>query len=441
MAGRLPKGPGRRQWTTLLAQLGRRRRGGTDGDGREHGGPAVVVMVSAEPDPAALREWDRLVDAIPGSDVAQLSAWARIRGDAGFRPLFLFAHSDGQLVGGALVLEYRLPVGGRLGYVSGGPLVSPAVSREPVVDRLVSAMNVLARTRLHALFVQPPGDGQDMSAGLYEQGFRPSTAGIAPAASIRIDLRCETEELHGRMSKANRRRARNWAQRGVTVRVGSPDDAPLVADLLARTAEHQQFEPFSLGYVQRLYQELDVGRHVVVFIAEIDSSPVAALLCTRCNGTVKQRISGMKRTERARRDGVSAATVWHAMLWAKSHGYGTYDFGGLRADVARSLLAGHPQPRPQLTGSEQFKMSFGGEVFLYPDQVEFISSAPLRLAYDIARRTSTGGRIVDIGKRALRSGRSLSRLCVPSSCAGSQRARSASSRSRNSIQRLRFRIR
>jgi hypothetical protein len=26
-------------------------------------------------------------------------------------------------------------------------------------------------------------------------------------------------------------------------------------------------------------------------------------------------------------------------LWAKSHGYDTYDFGGLRVDAARRLLA------------------------------------------------------------------------------------------------------
>jgi lipid II:glycine glycyltransferase (peptidoglycan interpeptide bridge formation enzyme) len=308
-------------------------------------------------------------------------------------------------MGGALVLERRLPVVGRFGYVSGGPLVSPAVSREPVVDRLVAAMDVLAHTRLRALFVQPPVDGHDVSAGLRELGFRQSTAAVAPAASIRVDLRREVEDLHGRLSKANRRRTRNWAQRGVTVRVGSPDDAALVADLLARTAEHQQFEPLSLGYIQRLYRELDVGRHVVVFVAELDGSPVAGLLCTRCNGTVRQRISGMERTERARRDGVSAATVWHAMLWAKSHGYDTYDFGGLRADSARILLAGHPEPSTHLTGSEQFKTSFGGEVFMYPDPIELISSAPLRLAYDISQQTRVGGRIVEIGKRALRGGR------------------------------------
>jgi lipid II:glycine glycyltransferase (peptidoglycan interpeptide bridge formation enzyme) len=351
-----------------------------------------------------LREWDGFVGSVSGSDVAQLSAWARIRWEAGFRPLYLMARLDGRIVGGALVLERRLPVVGRIGYVSNGPLVSGTVPREPVIDRLLTALEALARTRLRALFVQPPVDAHDLSSGLRERGFRHSAAGIAPAASIRIDLRRDVEDLRSRLTKANRRRTRNWAKRGVTVREGSPDDAGLVADLLARTAEHQQFEPLSQEYIERLYRELGADRHAVVFVAEVEGAPAAALLCTRSNGTVKQRISGMDRSARALRDGVSAATVWHAMLWAKSHGYETYDFGGLRADAARLLLEGRAETA-QLSGSEQFKTSFGGDVFLYPEQVELISSALLRLAYDVSRRTRTGDRLVKIGKRALRGGR------------------------------------
>jgi lipid II:glycine glycyltransferase (peptidoglycan interpeptide bridge formation enzyme) len=367
----------------------------------------AVVTATVNPDPgsAALREWDRLVDSVAGSDVAQLSAWARIRGAAGFTPLYLLAHDDGRLVGGALVLERRLPVLGRVGYVSGGPLVSPAAPRDQVVDRLVIAMERLGRSRFRALFVQPPADAYDVTIGLRERGFRQSRAGIAPSASIRIDLHREVEELHRGLTKANRRRSRNWAQRGVMVRLGRPRDVVVVANLLARSAEHQQFEPLSLEYIQRLYRELEVGGHVVVFIAELDGAPVAALLCTRCNGTVRQRISGMDRNERARSAGVSAATVWHAMLWAKSHGYDTYDFGGLRTDAARLLLAGHSEAEAHLTGSELFKTAFGGDLYVYPDQVEIISSPLVRRAYDISQGTGSGRRIVAVGKRIMRGGR------------------------------------
>jgi hypothetical protein len=162
----------------LLVVSGQLRWSGTHGrsstlvrvdEGR--GEPGLNVTVSPDPGSAVLKEWDRLVDAVPGSDVAQLSAWARLRSDAGFRPLYLLTRLDGQLVGGALVLERRLPFVGRVGYVSGGPLVSPAVPRDRVVDPLVSAMGVLGRKRLRAVFVQPPVDGNDVAVKLRDQGF------------------------------------------------------------------------------------------------------------------------------------------------------------------------------------------------------------------------------------------------------------------------------
>jgi lipid II:glycine glycyltransferase (peptidoglycan interpeptide bridge formation enzyme) len=365
----------------------------------------VGVTASTGPGLVVLREWDALVDHTPGSDVAQLSSWATIRGESGFRPLYVFAHEDDRLVGGALVLERRLPVVGRVGYVSNGPVVSPAVPRGPVVDRLSAAMDRLARRRLCALFVQPPAGARDISAALRRRGFRRSESGIAPAASIRIDLRRDVEQLRSGLAKANRRRTRRWAERGIRVRVGSPDDVPVVADLVARSAEHQHYEPLSSEYIRILHQQLDAEQHATVFVAEIDGAPAAALLCTRCGGVIKQRLAGMDRSERARKEGVTAAAVWRAMQWAKSNGCHTYDFGGISARAARALLDGESESTSQLTGIEQFKASFGGEVFQYPEQVELISFPPLRLAYDFSRRTQAGRRFVEVAKRALRGGR------------------------------------
>jgi lipid II:glycine glycyltransferase (peptidoglycan interpeptide bridge formation enzyme) len=368
----------------------------------EPNGPNIVVTPCARPNATAVQEWDRFVECTPGSDVTQLSSWAAVRRNAGYRPLYVFAHQDGRLVGGALVLERRLPLVGRIGYVSNGPIVSSAVPRGPVVGRLGAALHYLARRRLRALFAQPPVDAHDVTAELRARGFRYSEAGIAPSASVGIDLARDVEDLRTGLARSNRRRTRLWAEHGVTVRMGSFDDIPLVADLVARTAEHRRFAPLSAEYIATLYRALDEGQHVVVFVAELDGVPVAAQLSTRCGGVVRQRLLGMDRSERARREGVTAATVWHAMLWAKASGYHTYDLGGISRKAARLLLDGEPASR--LTGTEQFKASFGGTAYLYPEPVELISS-PARLAYDLSRRTRAGGRVVEIAKRVLRGGR------------------------------------
>lgn len=46
--------------------------------------------------PALVRagtEWDALVSATPGSDVTQLSAWARLRSNVGYEALYLLGYS------------------------------------------------------------------------------------------------------------------------------------------------------------------------------------------------------------------------------------------------------------------------------------------------------------------------------------------------------------
>ena len=83
----------------------------------------VVVRVSTAPSRIVLDEWDALVERTPGTDVTQLSAWARVRLSAGFSSLHVLANRDETLVGGAQLLYRRVPVLGRVGYVSYGPVL------------------------------------------------------------------------------------------------------------------------------------------------------------------------------------------------------------------------------------------------------------------------------------------------------------------------------
>jgi len=364
-------------------------------------GSDVIATVTSRPEPRAVEDWDALVAATPGSDVAQLSAWARVRREAGFSPLLLHVREAGRLVAGALVLERRIPLVGYVGYVSNGPVVTGGVAGGRAVNLLLATLDKLARTRFGAFFVQPPDALPEVSSGLQARAFRPSTSEIAPAASIRVDLRRDVEELRARLSKSNRRRSRSWGERGVVVRTGRAEDLPLVAALMSRTAEHQRFQPFSADYIRTLHRELDPGGHVVVFIAELDGAPVAARVCTVCGGLVKQRLSATARDDRSRKEGVAAATVWHAMLWAKSNGHHTYDFGGIRPETARALLAHEAIS----DGPEAFKASFGGEPRLYPQPVELIPSPAVRLGYDLARRSVVGGRVFDAVRKTMRGGR------------------------------------
>ena len=115
-------------------------------------------------------------DVSPGTDVTQLSAWARVRGQVGFTPLYLFAGGGGRLLGGGQILG-SLPVLGRVGYLAYRPLVA-ADAPDPVAVRaaLVGALERIGRPMVSGLFVQPPEDAFLVSADLLAPGFRRSAA-------------------------------------------------------------------------------------------------------------------------------------------------------------------------------------------------------------------------------------------------------------------------
>lgn len=365
---------------------------------------AVSVTLYTEPDPDTIHAWDHLVRDTPSSDVTQLSAWSSVRRQAGFLPLYLLARHGGRLVGGALVLQRQVPLLGLVGYLPYGPVIAAGEARAATVSALSAALAHLGHRHLGSLFVQPPEGGDDVSDQLLARGFRRSTAGIAPQTSIRVDLNRDVEELRNRLTKTNRRSIRSSAARGVTVRIGCERDLPVVADLLARTAAHQHFDPPSLEYLATLYRELHPGDHVKVCIAELGGVPAAAELFTGCGGVLKSRLTGMQRCGPARKSGAVAAIDWHAILWAKANGYHTFDFGGLAADAVDTIRAGGGNLASRLAGPDFFKASFGGQPFRYPIPVELISSPLVRVGYDLARRSPAGSRLVETVKRALRAG-------------------------------------
>ncbi|HEX4252007.1 MAG TPA: GNAT family N-acetyltransferase [Pseudonocardia sp.] len=362
----------------------------------------VSVELCARPAESVLATWDHLVAGAKDSDITQLSGWATVRHTAGYEPLYVFARQAGELVGGALVLVKRIPVLGRIGYVAYGPVIAAAAPRGVVVTKLCDALLALARTRLRALFVQP-FEGADISAALLERGFRDSTAGVAPPATIRIDLSATEEELRAGLSKRIRRWTGKWAKSGVTVRRGGVADLEVLADLLRRTAEHQGFSELSPDYVRTLYAQFADSGLVDIFVGEVEGTPVAAELFTTCGGVLRCRLTGMDRSSPAVRLSVTSALDWEAMKWAKANGFAEFDLGGLSAGTA-ALVAEEGFSCTELDGAARFKVGFGGRLHHYPRAVELISSPILRKAYDKLGSGSVGEAMVDRARQWMRHG-------------------------------------
>jgi lipid II:glycine glycyltransferase (peptidoglycan interpeptide bridge formation enzyme) len=340
------------------------------------------------------------------ADVAQLSGWARVRGHVGMRALYVLATRAGRLQGGAQILVRRIRGLGDIGYIAYGPLVFSSVSRpEALHEVLADQLLELGRTRLRMLVVQPPDGAEHSSAALLRRGFRPSRANIAPAATLRVDLEVSEDELRRKLSRRLRTWTNQWPARGVTTRVASREDLPLLADLLAKTAEHQGFSAFDRQYLTGMYEELAPTGDCVAFVGEAAGRPVAMDIWTCCGGVLKLRLVGLDRGSEAANLNVPGAIRWAAMRWARDNGCRALDFGGIRDSSLHVLARGGPVDVEALDGPDRYKARFGGTLHRYPQPVELISSPVLRTGYDVARGSEVGRRLIEVAQRSIRTGR------------------------------------
>jgi Acetyltransferase (GNAT) domain len=377
------------------------------GGGGQRADGCVSVFLSGRPDVDAVRNWDELVERTPGTDVTQLSAWARVRAMWNFSPMYLFAHHDGELVGGAQILSRRVPVVGGVGYLPYGPLIDPIVDDRSSIRRaLVQGLRRLCRKPLGMLFVQPPEGAEDVSADLLVHGFRLSSADIAPAGSIRIDLAEDLDSIRSRFGKTLRRWSSKWEAHGVTVHLGGERDVPLLAAMVAQTAERHGFTAPPQEYLAALYRELSATDNAALFVGRVRGVPVAADLVTVCGGMIRGRLAGFDRFSEAARLCMPAAIRWEIIKWGKERGHRWMDFGGLSAATLDALIDGR-RPR-DLPSADQPKLTFGGTPFRYPPAVELLAPAPLRVVYDVARQMPLGRQAIMGVQRALR-GRSVGR--------------------------------
>lgn len=364
------------------------------------GTSTVVVERVAAPGPDTGAEWDRLVARTPGTDVTQLSVWARVRAGQRFVPLHLLARRDGVLVGGALVLTRRVRGFGSLGYVPYGPVAGFDDGRAEVVAALADA---LASLRLRMLFVQPPEGAEDVSGALVDRGFRRSAAEIAPTGSMRIDLGTDEAALRAALSRRLRYWTNRWPDRGVTVRLGDERDVPLLVDLMGTAAAARGYpRPPRLDYVTTLYAELARTGNVALFVGEVHGVPVSADLVTVCGDTVRGKLCGFDRDGDGRRLSVPAAARWEIIRWARRSGHRFVDFGGLSEATLCGATAG-TRDDESWPSADRAKMAFGGTAYRYPAPVELIRPWPLRWAYDTAGRSAVGRALVARARIVLRS--------------------------------------
>jgi lipid II:glycine glycyltransferase (peptidoglycan interpeptide bridge formation enzyme) len=322
---------------------------------------AAVVSESAKsPDP----EWDEFVDGTPGGGHLQTSLWAEIKARSGWRAVRLHARRGGELVGGCQLLVRRARVGA-IGYCQRGPL---ARDRDPeVIGSILDALGPLARRRrILYVKVQPPPGGEAIEPELRQRGFVASAMSVAYVATVRVDLRRDSDRILAGMRHSKRQAIRQAAAKGVVVREAGAAGLPTFGALLEDTRRRRPdgFSPYPLELYGEMLRRFGDGKHAQLVLAEYQSEVLAGAFNIAYGDTVYGLMSAW--SGRHPKLHPNELMHWYGMQWGHERGYHYFDFDGILESVARAKLAGEELPEEGRRGNTAYKLGMGGDVTVFP---------------------------------------------------------------------------
>ena len=347
--------------------------------------------------------WNSMITKLPGPHFLQTYEWGQVKAKYGWSPLYAVWDADGNLrvedepgllstfhspLAAALILKRQILNKGfakRLSvlYSPKGPVLD--WSNESLRNRTLNELQVFAKKQ-GAIFLKVDPDvvlgtgtqgsqddginksGLEIVAELKQRGWRYSSDQIQFRNTVLIDLTFSEEEMLARMKQKTRYNVRLAEKKGVTLRIGTQGDLPVLYKLYAETSVRDGFVIRDEGYYQTVWRtfmsnapaslsflQSPISSFQFPFaeplIAEVDSQPVAAIFVFYFAGRAYY-VYGMSRSEH--REKMPAYLLqWEAMKRAKSMGCTVYDLWGAPEVFDES---------DPMWGVYRFKEGLGGQV-------------------------------------------------------------------------------
>lgn len=333
--------------------------------------------------------WNLLISSLPNPHLLQSYEWGSVKARYGWTRLFAVWGAEGRLgifndpeqisgwcspvVAAAQILKkavIRRGFAARLSilYVPKGPLLDweNASLRKRVLDDLRSIAH-----KQGAIFLKvdpdvvlgtgipgseddrPDGTGQAVVSELNHAGWVYSSDQIQFRNTILLDLKASEDELLGRMKQKTRYNVRLAEKKGVTVRVGTLEDLPLLFKIYAETSLRDGFVIRDEEYYRLVWRTFmdQESPGCEPLIAEVDREPVAAIFLFLFARRAYY-LYGMSRE--AHREKMPAYLLqWEAMKRARAAGCMVYDLWGAPDDFVE---------QDSLWGVFRFKQGLGGSV-------------------------------------------------------------------------------
>lgn len=290
-----------------------------------------------------------------GGHPLQLWGWGELKSAHRWQAHRLLVTDEaGQVVGGAQVLQRRLPRPfGSLLYVPRGPVGDSTAMLPLLADYCRRTF-----TATH-ISIEP-----HQTAPIAASGWRSVSKSLLVPQTIIIDLSKSPDELLADMSKKTRQYIRKSSNDGVVVRAGQGSDLDACLAIYRQTAARAGFGLHDDQYYHDLHAMLgDASR---LFVAEVDGQVVAFVWLVATPEVAFELYGGMNDLGQARR--ANYCLKWYAMQQLQQGGVRTYDVNGLLNDGISTFKKGFASHETQLAGTYDYPLSLWYPIWrhLYP---------------------------------------------------------------------------
>ena len=318
-------------------------------------------------------EWDEFLRTHPEGHHEQSGAYGRERKSWGFDRDLVVVREGGRVVGGAMALPRRSPVG-VFAIVRNGPLA--VEGRPDVLARAAEGLDLLARRKGYvSLRVDTFPNQPEARAALERLGFHESEPWSRRFDSLLVPLRGDDEALLARMASKGRYNVRLARRSGVTAAVEGVDGLGAFYDVHLQTAAYQDFPVFSRAYFDEVWRVFGAAGRMEVLVARHEGRPIASIIVCVVGDRCYYGWGGMSREPEDRKRMPNYLLHFTAMGWARGRGCAHYD----------------------LVGTSDFKEKLGGEPIRWPSPMRKFYGlwrAPRRWAFGWTWRQSLPRRAV-----------------------------------------------
>jgi lipid II:glycine glycyltransferase (peptidoglycan interpeptide bridge formation enzyme) len=326
--------------------------------------------------------FNAFVAEFESGDLLQSYEWGDLKSKSGWKPIRVFAESEGRIIAAASILKRNIPRTGRsILYASRGPVFD--TTNSDLVREFTSGLESIARKhRAILLKIDPPVPVEDAVsvANLQAVGFKPIAAsgfgGTQPKCVMQLDLDKSEDDLLRSFKEKWRYNIRLAERKGVKIREKcSREDLPIFYELLRETCERDGFLVRGLGYFEDMWDALAPAGYMNLAIAFLNDKPLSAVLIYRFGNRCWYTYGASSNQDRNVMP--NHLIQWRMIRVALADGCKWYDFRGVSPKTGEGDA--------HLEGLNRFKDGFNPRFVEYIGEFDLVLSPFWYWAWSIAR--------------------------------------------------------